>query len=138
VDLDAGTIDPWPALYIAEDPETALREKFGMATSHQAGGLTHEELALTRSTSYAAVSVNGMLRQVFDMTTASNLQAIARVLGRIRMPSKAREIQKWLKIRNGELWMISTGQQLYDAALTHVGAGLNLSSFSRSERACSC
>ncbi len=30
VDLDPGTLNPWPALYIGEDTETALREKFQM------------------------------------------------------------------------------------------------------------
>ncbi len=116
-DLDPGTLNPWPALYIAEDPETALREKFQMATSDRVGGLTPDEMALTRSTSYASVAVSGNLNRVFDMTTPVNLEAIAKVLGRIRMPSKAREIQRRLAIKHRDLWMITTGQQLRDAVL---------------------
>lgn len=118
-DLDPGTLNPWPALYIAEDPETALREKFQMAAGDSVGGLTPNELALTSSTSYTTLSVNGMLHQVFDMTTTVNLSAIAKVLGRIKIPSRAREIQKRLAVKGGDLWMIATGQQLYDAVLTH-------------------
>lgn len=117
-DLDAGTLNPWPALYIAEDPETALREKFQLAASGSVDGLTSNELALTRATSYTTLSVGGMVHRVFDMTSAANLVAVAKVLGRVKMPSRAREIQKRLGVKSSDLWMIATGQQLYDAVLT--------------------
>lgn len=116
-DLDPGTLNPWPALYIAEDAATALREKFQMAVGDTAAGLTPAELALTSSTSYASVAVSGAIHRVFDMTTKANLNAIAKVLGRIRMPSRARDIQRRLRIKNKDLWMITTAQQLHDAVL---------------------
>ena len=116
-DLDPGTLNPWPALYIAEDAATALREKFQMAAGDTAAGLTPAELALTGSTSYASVAVSGAIHRVFDMTTQANLKAIAKVLGRIRMPSRARDIQRRLRIKNRDLWMVTTAQQLHDAVL---------------------
>ncbi len=118
VDLDLGTLNPWPALYVGEDTETALREKFQMAMNDKSGGLTAEELALTGSTSYASLAMNGDLQRVFDMTTPANLKAVAKVLGRIRMPSDARAIKKRLRIKHNDLRMITTSQQLYDAVLT--------------------
>jgi RES domain len=116
-DLDPGTLNPWPALYIAEDTETALREKFQMAAGDTVGGLKPDELALTGATSYASVAVSGTLNRVFDMTTQAHLKAIAKVLGRIRMPSQARDIQRRLHIKHRDLWMVTTGQQLHDAVL---------------------
>lgn len=117
-DLDPGTLDPWPALYIAQDPETALREKFQMAATEQSGGLSRDELALTGTQSYASVSVSGKLSQLFDMTSPATLQAIAKVFGRVRMPANAREIQKRLRLASRDLYMVKTGQQLYTSALT--------------------
>jgi len=46
MDLDPGTLKPWPALYLAEDYETAYREKFQIKSSQTIEGLKPEELAL--------------------------------------------------------------------------------------------
>ncbi len=62
--------------------------------------------------------MNGNLHRVFDMTTPANLKAVAQVLRHIRMPSGARAIKKNLRIKDNDLRMITTGQQLYDAVLT--------------------
>lgn len=119
IDLDPGTLDPWPALYLAEDPETALREKFQMTATETSGGLSRDELALTGAQSYASLAVSGELSRLFDMTSPASLQAVARVLGRIRMPARAREIGKRLGLTSRDLWMVKTGRQLHAAALTH-------------------
>lgn len=117
-DLDPGTLDPWPALYIAENQETAFRERFQIASTQTVDGLSPQELALARSTSYSTVFLNGQLHDLFDMTSPSSLEAVAKVLGRIRMPAKARFLQKKLRISATDLRMIRTGQQLYDNVLT--------------------
>jgi hypothetical protein len=116
-DLDAGTLDPWPSLYIAEDAETAFREKFQIASNQAVGGLKPEELALAHATSYATLALNIELHAVFDMTSRSSLQAVAKVFSRIKMPAEVRGLQKRLRIPASEVWMISTGQQLYNAVL---------------------
>lgn len=118
-DLDQGTLGPWPSLYIAEDYETAFRETFQMPSTGKVDGLSPQELALAHSTSHATVFVNGNLRSVFDMTSPSALDRVAKVFGRIKMPAQAVELRKKLRISANALWMISTGQQLYDAALMH-------------------
>jgi len=86
-ELDPGTLAAWPALYIAEDFQTAFREKFQLAQTGSVDGLTPQELALEHGVSHGTVFVQGRLHSVFDMTTSRTLAAVARVLRRIKMPS---------------------------------------------------
>ena len=118
-ELDRGTLNPWPALYLAEDYETAFREKFQLAQDEQTDGLTPQELALGQGVSHAAVVVQGHLSRVFDMTTPQSLVAVAQVFRRVKMPQRARQLKKQLLISNSGITMIQTGQQLYDAVLKH-------------------
>lgn len=118
-DLDSGTLAAFPALYLAEDHETAFREKFQIASADRVEGLTPQELALAHTTSHATVFVNGSLLRVFDMTSPARLDAVAKILGRIKMPQRARVLRKRLRVETRQLRMITTGRQLYDAVLTH-------------------
>jgi RES domain-containing protein len=118
-DLDPDTLNPWPALYVAEDPETALREKFQMAANDKVEGLSRDELALTSATSYASVTLSGHLHRVFDLTTPSHLTAVAKVLARIKMPAIVRQIQRRLGIAHRDMRMVTTARQLYAAVLTN-------------------
>jgi hypothetical protein len=68
-ELDDNTVSPWPALYVAQDLETAFREKFGIASDDVVDGLTAHELALNGKVSHSNVILNGHLENVFDMTT---------------------------------------------------------------------
>lgn len=117
-ELDPGTLEPWPALYVAEDYETAFREKFQMPSNIQREGLTAQELLLAAPSSHSTVFVNLSLSRVFNMTSSASLQAVARVLARIKMPPRARTLQKTLRIPGTALRMIQDGRQLYDAVLT--------------------
>lgn len=118
-DLDHDTLGPFPALYIAEDPETAFREKFQLRSSARIDGLTPQELALSHASSYSTLAVNGEIKQVLDLTSARSLEGVAKVFGRIKMPQRARELGKRLRVSPKNLRMITTGRQLYDAVLTH-------------------
>lgn len=118
-ELDDGTLRSWPALYIAENIETAFREKFQLAQTGLVDGLTPQELALEHGVSHTTVFVKGRLHNVFDMTTSRSLIAVAQVLRRIKMPPRARQLKRKLAIPTGVLTMIHTGGQLYDAALKH-------------------
>lgn len=118
-ELDSGTLNPWPALYLAEDYETAYREKFQLAQSERVNGLTPQELALGPDLSHTAVFVQGCMHRVFDMTTPQSLDAVAKVFRRIKMPLRAQQLKKQLGIASNGLTMIQTGQQLYDAVLKY-------------------
>ena len=118
-ELDDGTLKPWPALYIAENIETAFREKFQLNQADTVDGLTPHELALEHGVSHTTLIIKGKLHRIFDMTGARSLDAVAKVLRRIKMPLRARQLKTKLAIPIGALTMIQTGTQLYDAVLKH-------------------
>lgn len=120
IDLDPDVgMPPWPALYIGSDYETAYREKFQVAARTTVGGLTPEELALQPGNSHAAVSISGRLNRVFDMRSAASLEAVARVLARIKMPQRAKDLKRKLSIPPGGIAMIQNGRTLYRAMVEH-------------------
>jgi len=113
-EIDSCAYPAWPALYLAEDQQTAFREKFQIEMGQTPGGLTPEELALSNGHSYSTVALSGQLSRIFPLTPES-LGPIARVFARIKMPSKAEAIKKKLKIKREDLRMLTTGKQLHDA-----------------------
>ena len=54
-DLSPGTFTPFPALYVAEDYETAFRERFGAPSTPRPDGLSVQELALRSPGSFTQV-----------------------------------------------------------------------------------
>jgi RES domain-containing protein len=119
MDLDPGTLSPWPALYLAENYETAYREKFQLKSSETVDGLKPEELALTHGRSNSTVLLQGRIDRVFDMTTPRHLDAVAKVLKKIKMPDRAKILKKKLGMKQTDLNMIQSGQGLYIAVLKH-------------------
>lgn len=118
VELDGCTFDAWPALYLAQDHATAYREKFQIEPGKAVDGLTPEDLALNPGQSHSTVVLNGKLSRVF-LFTPENLGPVARVLGRIKMPARAEQIKRRLKIKPSDLRMVNNGKQLHDVAAIH-------------------
>lgn len=119
MDLDPDTLNPWPALYIAETDRTAFVEKFQRAPEERVEGLSPQELALTASVSHSTVYLNCELHRVFDMTSPSSLAAAAKVFGRIKMPAGAKRLKKKLNLSSRAVHMISSGYQLHNAVLAY-------------------
>ena len=119
MDLDAGTLNPWPALYLAEDCETAYREKFQLKSSQTVDGLKAEELALQNGRSHSTVLLQGLMDRAFDMTVPRNLDAVASVLKKIRMPERVKALKKKLMLKSTDISMIQNGQSLYNAVLLY-------------------
>lgn len=119
MDLDEGALNPWPALYLAEDYETAFREKFHIKSTEKIDGLSPEELALENGRSHSTVILNGKLSNVFDITSARHLEDICKVLKKIKMPDRAKQLMKRLGMKRGDYAMIQTGKALYDAVLKY-------------------
>lgn len=63
----------FPALYIAADKDTALRETLVPEPTASTRGLTDLELALTNRESIAIVSVSGLMERVFDLRDKDSL-----------------------------------------------------------------
>lgn len=117
IELDPGTLSPWPALYIAQNYETAHREKFQMESKGLVDGLTPAELALNPGVNFTALSLQGRLHRVFDLRKISSVKPLALVLKKISMPSRARELTKKLNIPSAQLFMVKTPEQVLDTAL---------------------
>ena len=116
-ELDANTMLPWPALYVAQNFETAFREKFQLASDESADGLTPQELGLEGAVSHTTVFVNGQLNRVFDMTAFTSLISVAKVLSKIELPSEVAKLAKKLKFDRNAFFMVKTGQQLFNAVV---------------------
>jgi RES domain-containing protein len=114
-ELDDNTINPWPALYLAEDFETAYREKFQLASSELTDGLKPHELALEQAVAHTTLFLSGRIENVFDMTTFVTLNSVGRMFRDMRLPKEAAQLAKKLKISDGAKIMIQNGQQLHFA-----------------------
>jgi hypothetical protein len=117
IELDPGTLAPWPALYIAQNYETAFRERFQMESTNDVDGLTPAELALNPQVNFTTLSLQGELYRVFDLRKNSSVEALAKILSKITMPTRARELAKKLGIPSAELFMVKTPEQVRGMAL---------------------
>ena len=114
-ELDDNTLNPWPALYLAEDFETAYREKFQLASTDRREGLKPDELALEHAVWHTTIFLSGRIENVFDMTTFVTLNSVGRIFRNIKVPKEAAQLAKRLKISDSNKIMIQNGQQLHSA-----------------------
>lgn len=109
--LHDSLVRPFPALYLAEDYQTAYREMYQMdKTTEQ--GLSPEDLDLGRSMS--CYRVRGQVSRVFDAGNLLNLAPFAGVLKKFKVPPELRAVTKRLKLGRAEAAMIRTPQQLHE------------------------
>lgn len=119
VDVDESLARPWPALYLAEDFETAYREKFQLASHERHGGLTPEELALRPIRSFASVTIDGHVDRAFDLTAPHALDALCRVFAKMKLPGTTRAIEKRLKLTgHAHAALIRSPHRLRDEVLS--------------------
>lgn len=118
VGADIAEMQQWPALYIAEDHATAFREKYQIDVATSVDGLSAEDLALASGRSHTSVALQGHIARAFELTPQT-LARVARVLGQITMPKRAKQLHRKLKINPSEAMMITTGRQLFDTVALH-------------------
>lgn len=118
-ELDDNTLLPWPALYLAEDFETAFREKFQLASTDLTDGLKPNELALEHAVAHTTLFVSGHLANVFDMTTFVGLNSVGKIFREVKIPKEASELAKKLRISDSHKIMIQSGQQLHTVVVKH-------------------
>lgn len=68
-------LNPFHALYFAEDAPTAFHEYFGMSLSETKNGLSAMDLALTPTKSFASIQFDGVLQNVLDATSPKRLKS---------------------------------------------------------------
>ena len=119
LDVDASSLNPWPALYIAQDYETAFREKFVLPSDELTQGLTPQELALEHGVSHSTVFLHGSFTRLFDVREMNSLNALAKVLGKIKLPTRAEKLKKKLQIPPNSLFMINTPLRIHESVAKH-------------------
>lgn len=117
IEVEQSMHDPWPALYIAENLETAFREKFQLDRGDRIDGLTPQDLALVPRDDFATFYFNGQLERVFDLDQPDCLKALCTVLYKIKMPVAARHIQRRLGIPARQVYMVRTPTRLREEVL---------------------
>lgn len=100
---------------MAEDFETAYREKFQLASTDLTDGLKPDELALEHAVGITTIFLNGRMENVFDMTSFVTLNSIGRIFRDVKMPKEAAQLAKKLKIGDSNKIMVQNGQQLHSA-----------------------
>lgn len=98
IDIDSSRYTPFPALYLAEDMETALREKNGLLRDSSRAGLTADELALCGKTSVTWLAVKGSVNNVFDLTTQKNVTPFVDIISSFRLSKNVRSQESKLRL----------------------------------------
>ncbi|MFZ2507919.1 MAG: RES family NAD+ phosphorylase [Steroidobacteraceae bacterium] len=93
----------WPALYIAEDFETAFREKFQVPSASKSTGLTPEELALQDSGSYLVALLRGEIHSVLDLGDREALKPFCQKIAQFELPGRVRTLARSLGVRPAQL-----------------------------------
>lgn len=109
-DLRYAGFDSWPALYLAENTETAYREKFQCPAGSLHAGLSPEELALQVKDGFTVAFVKGCIQSVLDTSDSRSLQPFCDLIGRFALPANVRELAAQLRI--GRLYSVKTPSQL--------------------------
>jgi hypothetical protein len=85
-----GAFDPlnfpaFPALYLAEDRDTAWSEKYGYALEEPTT-LSREELALTERESVTYLSVSGTVERIIDLRDPARLEPFLAIVAGFKIP----------------------------------------------------
>jgi hypothetical protein len=117
MDVDKAIPPPWPALYIAENLETAYREKYQLERGELVDGLTAEELALESSVSFSAVYMNGQIERVFDLENAKALEPLCAILKKMKLPTEVHSIMRRLGLKPKTVYMVRSPTKLQETVL---------------------
>lgn len=89
--LDPGKFPPFPALYVAEDRDTAIQE---MLCQDNEGPLSNFDFALRKRNSLTAVSISGRLERCFDLTKATNLRRFVSIIKTFKVSEAVKTLAK--------------------------------------------
>jgi len=87
-DLDSRKFPGFPALYLAEDQNTAYAEFFGALKTVSPGQISGHEFALQGDFSFSYVRLAFELENVFDLTKAKNLNAFSKLIAKFNITAE--------------------------------------------------
>ena len=107
-DLDPAKFPAFPALYLAENYQTAYEERFGTVPPTELGIEGHE-FALREPDSFSAVNISGKAFNLFDLRSARSLRKFVEIISKFEMPSELKELATSVGIR-GPLLVTKPGE----------------------------
>ena len=110
-ELSPGTFTPFPALYVAEDYETAFGERFGRADKRRTTTLSADELALRAPASFTQVRLNGNIEQVIDVGDLDSLKPFIDILRTFPVPRVVLQTARQLGLHQTS-WLIRSASLL--------------------------
>ena len=112
-DIDGTKFPRFPALYLAEDVETALREKFSLSAAKNVDGLSAQQLNLFSSTTTVKVRCN--LKVVLDLRDKQSLRLLFGELKHIQLPHSF--IYRAARLKLHPMRAVNTPEELRETIL---------------------
>jgi RES domain len=109
--LSPETFTPFPALYIAQDFETALVEHFGPRPVKPAVQLDTLELAMRKPESFTHYRLRGSISQILDVDDLAALKPFIDVIKTFKVPARAARIARQLQLKSAT-WLIRSVSKL--------------------------
>jgi hypothetical protein len=98
------------SIYLAEDRETAYKEKFGLYQKENHKGLTAEELLLTHNDSISIVTLKGEISSILDLNNSVSLKDFFNIIKTILLPDSF--IRRANKLNINPLYQVKTLKEL--------------------------
>ena len=114
-DIDPVRFPPFPALYLAEDFETAFREYHGLARDSDLQGLRPDELTLEDRGNWVALQLSGRVDNVFELTKAANLKAVCQVFSKFNLSDRVKKLA--VKAKRPQTILVKQPSQLLDGLM---------------------
>ena len=99
VDLDRARGQHFPALYLADSMDTALREFFLGSPEDETASLSLQQLALRRLSSFTAFTLRGHIDQVLDLRSTQELAAFAAIVSTFSLSNETRRFARRTGLR---------------------------------------
>jgi hypothetical protein len=97
-EVGEGSFRTFPALYLAENLETAFRERFQLEQAANVDGLSAEELSLQTPGGFLVAGLKGRVESVFDIRDPKALNPFVDIIARFRLPDRVRALCKALNM----------------------------------------
>lgn len=103
-EIDTERFAPFPALYLAENLDTALAERLGnQASAAWAVQMSSEDFALCGESSFSWVRVTGEVRNVFDLTGPEGLQPFVEIIKEFTLSAELTAMAVQLGVKPAEV-----------------------------------
>lgn len=112
---DRSAAAKFAALYIAQDHETAMGERFGNPIKSRSQSLTRAELALRKTTSYTHVRIAAKFEGLFDLTKSNCLASVIAIIKDFPLPEHVVDMARELGL--GTAGLVVRSQQQLKATL---------------------